>query len=178
MIVEDGPGTLICEEDPSVEAPVVSGIAFNRDEAAISIAGLPQAPGVAHALLKPVADAALEIDMIVITARGEGVDLSFTVHRDDYAKALELTRQAAGRFPKATVAGSPSWLWWAAGCARTRASRRSFSRRWVPNRSTSGSFRPPKSRSACWSRRRISSGRCARCIAPTAWRKLQLLDLT
>ena len=102
---EDGPGTLICEEDPSVEAPVVSGIAFNRDEAAISIAGVPQAPGVAHALLKPVADAALEIDMIVITARGEGVDLSFTVHRDDYAKALELTRQAAGRFPKATVAG-------------------------------------------------------------------------
>jgi len=103
---EDGPGTLICEEDPTVEAPVVSGIAFNRDEAAISIAGLPQEPGVAHALLKPVADAAIEIDMIVINAaRGEGVDLSFTVHRDDYAKALELTRQAAGRFPKSAVAG-------------------------------------------------------------------------
>ena len=102
---EDGPGTLICEENPTVEAPVVSGIAFNRDEAAISIAGLPQEPGVAHALLKPVADAALEIDMIVITARGESVDLSFTVHRDDYAKALELTRQAAGRFPSAAIVG-------------------------------------------------------------------------
>ncbi len=102
---DDGPGTLICEEDPTVEAPVVSGIAFNRDEAAIGIAGLPQEPGVAHALLKPVADAAIEIDMIVISARAEGVDLSFTVHRDDYAKALELTRQAAGRYPKAAVAG-------------------------------------------------------------------------
>ncbi len=102
---DDGPGTLICEEDPTVEAPVVSGIAFNRDEAAIGIAGLPQEPGVAHALLKPVADAAIEIDMIVISARAEGVDLSFTVHRDDYAKALELTRQAAGRYPRAVVAG-------------------------------------------------------------------------
>ena len=102
---EDGPGTLICEEDPNVEAPVVSGIAFNRDEAAISVAALPQEPGVAHAFLKPVADAAIEIDMIVITARGEGVDLSFTVHRDDFAKALELTREAADRFPKAAVRG-------------------------------------------------------------------------
>ena len=102
---EDGPGTLICEENPTVEAPVVSGIAFNRDEAAISIAGLPQEPGVAHALLQSVADAAIEIDMIVITARGEGVDLSFTVHRDDYGKALELTREAAARFPKASVTG-------------------------------------------------------------------------
>ncbi len=102
---DDGPGTLICEENPTVEAPVVSGIAFNRDEAAIGIAGLPQEPGVAHALLKPVADAAIEIDMIVISARAEGVDLSFTVHRDDYAKALELTRQAAGRYLKAVVAG-------------------------------------------------------------------------
>ena len=102
---EDGPGTLICEEDTHVEAPVVSGIAFNRDEAAISVAGLPQEPGVAHALLKPVADAAIELDMIVISARAEGVDLSFTVHRDDYAKALEHTREAAGRYPKAAVAG-------------------------------------------------------------------------
>jgi len=104
---EDSPGTLICEEDPTVEAPVVSGIAFNRDEAAISIVGVPQEPGVAHVLLKPVAEAAIEIDMIVINgSRGEGVDLSFTVHRDDYVRALELTRQAAARYPKAAVAGN------------------------------------------------------------------------
>jgi aspartate kinase len=103
---ENSPGTLICEEDPKVEAPVVSGIAFNRDEAAISIGNVPHEPGVAHAMLKPVADAAIEVDMIVINvARGEGVDLSFTVHRDDYARALELTREAAARYPKASVAG-------------------------------------------------------------------------
>jgi aspartate kinase len=103
---EDSPGTLICEEDPTVEAPVVSGIAFNRDEAAISIADVPHAPGVAHAMLKPVADAAIEVDMIVINAAlGEEVDLSFTVHRDDYARALALTREAAARYPKAAVTG-------------------------------------------------------------------------
>ncbi len=103
---EEGPGTLICEEDPTVEAPVVAGIAFNRDEAAISIANVPHEPGIAHAMLKPVAEAAIEVDMIVINvARGEGVDLSFTVHRDDYAKALALTREAADRYPNASVAG-------------------------------------------------------------------------
>jgi len=103
---EPGPGTLICEEDPNVEAPVVSGIAFNRDEAAIAVTQVPHQPGVAHAILKPVSDTGIELDMIVVNApRGERVDLSFTVHRDDYAKALELTRQAAAKYPGAAVAG-------------------------------------------------------------------------
>ncbi|MGE0465351.1 MAG: aspartate kinase [Steroidobacteraceae bacterium] len=103
---EPGPGTLICEEDPKVEAPVVSGIAFNRDEAAIAVTQVPHQPGVAHALLKPVSDASIEVDMIVVNApRGNQVDISFTVHRDDYAKALELTRQAAAKYPGAAVAG-------------------------------------------------------------------------
>ncbi|MGH8129903.1 MAG: aspartate kinase [Steroidobacteraceae bacterium] len=103
---ETGPGTLISEEDPNVEAPVVSGIAFNRDEAAIAITQVPHEAGVAHAILKPVSEAAIEVDMIVVSAPREGrVDLSFTVHRDDYAKALELTRRAAGKYPGAAVAG-------------------------------------------------------------------------
>jgi aspartate kinase len=103
---EPGPGTLICEEDPNVEAPVVSGIAFNRDEAAIAVTQVPHQPGVAAALLKPVSDAAIEVDMIVVNApRGETVDFSFTVHRNDYARALELTRKAAGKYPGAAVAG-------------------------------------------------------------------------
>jgi aspartate kinase len=103
---EPGPGTLICEEDPTVEAPVVSGIAFNRDEAEIAITRVPHAPGVAHALLKPVADAAIEVDMIVVNApRGDTVDLSFTVHRDDYARALALTGKAAAQYAGAAVAG-------------------------------------------------------------------------
>ena len=103
---EPGPGTLICEENPNVEAPVVSGIAFNRDEAAIAVTQVPHEAGVAHALLAPVSGAAIEVDMIVINAPRDGrVDLSFTVHRDDYARALELTRAAAAKYAGAAVAG-------------------------------------------------------------------------
>src|SRR5262245_4438184 len=96
---EPGPGTLILEENPNVEAPVVSGIAFNRDEAAIAVTQVPDEAGVAHALIAPVAEASIEVDMIVINAPREGrVDLAFTVHRDDYARALEVTRKAAARY--------------------------------------------------------------------------------
>ena len=103
---EPGPGTLICEENPNVEAPVVSAIAFNRDEAAIAVTQVPDEAGVAHALLAPVAAASIEVDMIVINAPRNGcVDLTFTVHRDDYARALELARGAAAKYPEAVVAG-------------------------------------------------------------------------
>lgn len=103
---EPGPGTLICEENPNVEAPVVSGIAFNRDEAAIAVTRVPDEAGVAHAILAPVAAAAIEVDMIVIAApQGGSVDLTFTVHRDDYAKALGLAQAAAKRYAGAAVAG-------------------------------------------------------------------------
>jgi aspartate kinase len=103
---EPGPGTLICEENRNVEAPVVSGIAFNRDEAAIAVSQVPHEAGVAHAILAPVADAAIELDMIVINApQGGRVDVTFTVHRDDYARALELTRKAAAKYAGATVTG-------------------------------------------------------------------------
>ncbi len=103
---EPGPGTLISGEDPNVEAPIVSGIAFNRDEAAITVTQVPHEAGVAHAFLGPVSEAAIEIDMIVINAPREGrVDLSFTVHRDDYARALDVTRRAAAQYTGASVAG-------------------------------------------------------------------------
>jgi aspartate kinase len=103
---EPGPGTLICEENPNVEAPVVSGIAFNRDEAAIAVTQVPDEAGVAHALLAPVAAASIEVDMIVIAApRGGLVDLTFTVHRDDFRRALELARGAAARYAGAEVSG-------------------------------------------------------------------------
>jgi aspartate kinase len=102
-----GPGTLICREEPRVEAPVVSGIAFNRDEAEITIAGVPDAPGTAYGLLKPVSHAGIEVDMIVLNAPRAGkVDLSFTVHRDDFAAALKLTSNAAEQFEGATVTGN------------------------------------------------------------------------
>jgi aspartate kinase len=98
---------LICREEPRVEAPVVSGIAFNRDEAEITIAGVPDVPGTAFGLLEPVSQAGIEVDMIVLNAPREGnVDLSFTVHRDDFAAALKLVTKAAGQFAGATVSGN------------------------------------------------------------------------
>jgi aspartate kinase len=103
---QPGPGTLIREEDPNVETPVVSGIAFNSDEAAIAVSRLPHEAGVAHAVLAPVAAAGIEVDMIVIAAPNEGrVDLTFTVHRDDFREALALTQGAAAKYPGAAVAG-------------------------------------------------------------------------
>jgi len=102
-----GSGTLICHEDPRVEAPVVSGIAFNRDEAEITISGVPDVPGTAHRLLKPVSDASIEVDMIVLNApRAAKVDLTFTVHRDDFAAALKLASMAAEQFAGASVTGN------------------------------------------------------------------------
>jgi aspartate kinase len=102
-----GAGTLICREDEHVEAPVVAGIAFNRDEAELTVTGLPDTPGAAVEVLQPVSDAAIEVDMIVLHApRGGQVDLSFTVHRDDFAAALKLVRAATEKFAGAAVSGN------------------------------------------------------------------------
>jgi aspartate kinase len=103
-----GPGTLICKEDQRVEAPLVAGVAFNRDEAQITITGLPAAPGTPCAILKPVSDSNIEIDMIVLAARAAGgsTDLSFTVHRDDYSQVLRLVQDAAHAHPGCVVVGN------------------------------------------------------------------------
>lgn len=91
----DAPGTLITSEESDVEAPVVAGIAFNRDEAEITVRGIPEGVDVAWRLLAPVAAAHIEVDMIVAAATREGrVDFSFTVERDDHRRALELVRAA------------------------------------------------------------------------------------
>jgi aspartate kinase len=85
-------GTLITfEEDEKMEQAVVSGIAFNRDEAKISVLGVPDTPGIAYKIVGAVADANIEIDMIIQNVSKEGkTDFSFTVHRNDYAKAVDL----------------------------------------------------------------------------------------
>jgi aspartate kinase len=101
-----GPGTLITSEDDTVEAPVVSGIAFHRDEAQVTVRGVPDAPGVAYRLLDPIAAAHIEVDMIVASAPRDGrLDFSFTVHRDDHRRALELARDAAAALGAADVEG-------------------------------------------------------------------------
>mgnify|MGYP001809820670 CR=1 FL=1 len=89
---EAASGTLITfEEDEKMEQAVVAGIAFNRDEAKISIIGVPDKPGIAYQLLGPVAEANIDVDVIIQNVSHDGrTDFSFTVHRNDYPRALEL----------------------------------------------------------------------------------------
>jgi aspartate kinase len=87
-------GTLITfEEDEQMESAVVSGIAFNRDEAKISIMGVPDKPGIAYNILGPVADANIEVDVIIQNISRDGkTDFSFTVHRNDYTRTIDLLK--------------------------------------------------------------------------------------
>ena len=89
---EAASGTLITfEEDENMEQAVVSGIAFNRDEAKVSVLGVPDKPGIAYHILGAVADANIEVDVIIQNLSKDGkTDFSFTVHRNDYAKTLDL----------------------------------------------------------------------------------------
>jgi len=87
-------GTLITyEEDENMEQAIVSGIAFNRDEAKISVLSVPDKPGIAYQILGAVAQANIEVDMIIQNSSKDGeTDFSFTVHRNDYARAIDLLR--------------------------------------------------------------------------------------
>jgi len=87
----EGPGTLITYEDNPMEDPVISGIAFNRDEAQLTVTGIPDQPGLAYRVFGPIADANVEVDMIVQNIARDGTtDITFTVHRNDYDKALSI----------------------------------------------------------------------------------------
>ncbi len=93
---EDGPGTLITLEEHGVEEPLISGIAFNRDEAQITVTGIPDRPGVASAIFGPIARRNIEVDVIVQSIGQDGLtSMSFTVHRNDYPAAMELLEQVA-----------------------------------------------------------------------------------
>ena len=86
---EEGPGTLITtEEDASMEAPVIAGIAFNRDEAKLTVVGVPDNPGMAYRILGPVGEANIEVDVILQNSRGENAtDFTFTVARSEMEAA-------------------------------------------------------------------------------------------
>ncbi len=103
-------GTLITfEEDEKMEQAVVSGIAFNRDEAKLTVMGVPDKPGIAYQILGPIADANIDIDVIIQNVSHDGkTDFSFTVHRNDYPRALELLKTQVGPACGATeVLGDP-----------------------------------------------------------------------
>jgi len=94
---EAGPGTLISEEAENMEQATIAGIAHNRDEAQLTISGVPDMPGVAARILGPIAEAHIEVDMIVQNVGQDGTaDFTFTVHRNDYAKALEILERVGG----------------------------------------------------------------------------------
>jgi len=102
----DGPGTLITFRGEAVEAAVISGIAFERDEAELTLVGVPDRPGVAARVLAPIAAANIEVDMIVQNAPRDGlVDFTFTVHRSDFAYAQEVAAQVARALGAQRVAG-------------------------------------------------------------------------
>jgi aspartate kinase len=104
---EEGEGTLITYEDETMEQPLISGIAFNRDEAKLTILGVPDRPGVAYQILGPIADANIEVDMIVqnIAPDGATTDFTFTVHRNDFRKALAILEQTARSLGAREVTG-------------------------------------------------------------------------
>ena len=105
----DATGTLITyEEDEDMEQAIISGIAFNRDEAKISVMGVEDRPGIAYAILGPIAAANIDVDMIVQNIGASGhTDFSFTVNRNEYRKALDVleAERAKGRFEAREIIG-------------------------------------------------------------------------
>jgi aspartate kinase len=100
-------GTLITfEEDDTMEQAIISGIAFNRDEAKITVLGVPDRPGIAFAILGPVADANIDVDMIIQNASTEGMtDFSFTVHRNEYKRAMQILEKVKGEIKARGIVG-------------------------------------------------------------------------
>lgn len=105
----EGKGTLITYEESQVESALISGIAFNRDEAKLTITGVPDLPGVAFKILGPIADANIEIDMIIQNiADDKTTDFTFTVHRNDYQRAKALLDQTCAELKAGNVTGDDS----------------------------------------------------------------------
>ncbi|WP_373991681.1 aspartate kinase [Duganella sp. BuS-21] len=104
---EANSGTLISfEEDTHMEQAVISGIAFNRDEAKITVLGVPDRPGVAYHILGPVADANIEVDMIIQNQSVDGkTDFTFTVSRNDYQRAVDVLNSTKEALGAASVTG-------------------------------------------------------------------------
>lgn len=106
---EDGPGTLITYEDESMEDALISGIAFNRDEAQLTIKEVPDQPGVAAHILGPISEQNIEVDMIVQNVgNNDTADFTFTVHRNDYDKALKVLENTVKMLGGGRVGGDPN----------------------------------------------------------------------
>ena len=104
---EGGEGTLITfENEDNMEQAIISGIAFNRDEAKITVLGVPDKPGIAYQILGPIADANVDVDMIIQNVGADGTTaFTFTVHRNEYADALEILRGVQAHIGAREVSG-------------------------------------------------------------------------
>lgn len=103
---EDGPGTLIKYEEEAMEQALISGITYTRDEAKLTIMGVPDKPGVAYKLFNDIAGANIDVDMIVQNVGADGLtDMTFTVQRADYAKAMKILKNVARAVEARDVAG-------------------------------------------------------------------------
>jgi aspartate kinase len=101
----DNPGTIVCKEDKEMEKVVVSGVTYNKNEAKIEVMGLPDIPGVAAKLFKPIADANIVVDMIIQTSSTEKgcADVAFTVPQSDFAKTLQIVEETNKEFGEKEV---------------------------------------------------------------------------
>ncbi len=107
---QEGPGTLITFEEAleaePMEKELISGIAFNRDEAKLTVLGVPDRPGIASSILGPVSAANIEVDMIIQNVSYDGTtDFTFTVHRNDYERALEILKEHTATLGAREVSG-------------------------------------------------------------------------
>jgi aspartate kinase len=103
---EEGPGTLITYEENEMEAPLISGIAFNRDEAKLTVRGVPDKPGIAAQILGEIGKANVNVDMIVQNVGADGsTDFTFTVHRADYKRSMDVLKQVAREMKAREVTG-------------------------------------------------------------------------
>ncbi|MDP2155728.1 MAG: aspartate kinase, partial [Sulfuricella sp.] len=104
---DEGEGTLITfEENEKMEQAIISGIAFNRDEAKITVLGVPDRPGIAYQILGPVGEANIDVDMIIQNVGADGTtDFTFTVHRNEYKKALEVLKGVQSHIGAREISG-------------------------------------------------------------------------
>ncbi len=104
---KEGNGTLITYEESQMEQPLISGIAFNRDETKLTVTGVPDLPGVASKILGPIAEQNIEVDMIIQNiADDDTTDFTFTVHRNDYQRALEILKKVCQETGARRVTGA------------------------------------------------------------------------
>ena len=181
---DNPPGTLICDEEEIVEQQVVTGIAYAKDEAQISLRRVADRPGVAAGIFGPLAEANINVDMIVqnISEDGSRTDMTFTVPSGDVDKALAVLDRSARR----RSASTPSSMTRAcrrsrssaSACAAMPALRPPPSRRWPSKASIFARSRPPKSRFRSLSTAPTRNLRFALCIPSTVWISSSLMTIS